>query len=178
MRALALLLSVLMFWSAGTCATTAAADEGRVMDATQRKELLEWAVHFSERPQPTSPIPAMIAFADEGFARRVCRDNGLPCESVIAAYDAARNEVVYRASLDLSSVWDRSFLVHELVHWIQDRGDSSSGRSAPKEALSDKADCEARRVAEREAYTVQNRYLRHYQSGRRAGAVLLMMFCR
>jgi hypothetical protein len=76
--------------------------------------------------------------------------------------------VLYRVELDITKVWERSFLVHELVHWLQHQAQPDT-QSEPS--------CMAYRAAEREAYTVQNRYLRHHQSGRRAGTMLNMLHC-
>lgn len=168
-------------------------DDGSMrMPDRMRQELVDWAIHFSDLPRPASPPPAVMALGSEAFARRVCVGDGTPCDNVLAAYDVARNEVIHRASLDLAKPWDRSFVVHELVHWLQvhkaatvpawgaaEREARAASDARPDgSARESRAECEARRAAEREAYAVQNRYLRHYHSGRRAGGVLMMMHCR
>jgi hypothetical protein len=141
---------------------------GIAMDTALRDELLAAAVHFGDRPRPKSDAPAVLALPSAEFAREVCRDENIPCANVMAAYDPRRVRVVYRAELDLGRVWERSFVVHELVHWIQHQAQADTDADVS---------CPAYRAAEREAYTVQNRYLRHHQSGRRAGTMLSMLHC-
>jgi hypothetical protein len=58
--------------------------------------------------------------------------------------------VLLNAGLDLDQPRGRSVLLHELVHFLQDR----TGRFAELPA------CERHRLRESEAYAVQNRYLR------------------
>ena len=141
---------------------------GVPMEAKLREQLVAAAVEFSDRPRPGSPLPALLALEPEAFAREVCQDPNLPCDNVFAAYDPTRVRVLYRKSLDLTKVWERSFVVHELVHWLQHQADPDT-RADPS--------CQTYRAAEREAYTAQNRYLRHHQSGRRAGTMLAMLHC-
>jgi hypothetical protein len=143
-------------------------EAGTPMPAALREELVSAAVEFSERPRPRTPIPATLALPAAAFAREVCRDANIPCDNVMAAYDPAHLRVLYRAELDLTKVWERSFVVHELVHWLQHQAQADT-QADP--------DCKTYRAAEREAYTVQNRYLRHHQSGRRAGTMLNMLHC-
>ncbi len=142
--------------------------DGVPLDAQMRAQLMSDAVEFSDRPRPATPIPTIVALPPDVFAQEVCRDDNIPCDSVLAAYDPKRLRVMYRASLDLSKVWERSFLVHELVHWLQ--------HQAKPESHAD-ASCPDFKAAEREAYAVQNRFLRHHQSGRRAGTMLNMLHC-
>lgn len=143
-------------------------ETGTPMPAALRDELVSAAIEFSERPRPRAPVPTTLALPAAAFAGEVCRDANIPCHNVMAAYDPLRSRVLYRAELDLTKVWDRSFLVHELVHWLQ--------HQAQLDTQAD-PDCMTYRAAEREAYTVQNRYLRHHQSGRRAGTMLNMLHC-
>ena len=149
-------------------AEAARADAGTPMAEALREELVLAAVEFSERPRPRTPIPETLALSAAAFSREVCRDPNIPCDNVMAAYDPVRVRVLYRAELDITKVWERSFVVHELVHWLQ--------HQAQPDTQAD-ADCKTYRAAEREAYTVQNRYLRHHQSGRRAGTMINMLHC-
>ncbi len=149
-------------------AADTAGGSGTPMEARLREQLVEAAVEFSERSRPASPLPTVLGLSPDTFAREVCRDQNIPCDNVLAAYDAREQRVLYRAELDLTKVWERSFLVHELVHWIQHQAQPDVGVEPT---------CQAYRAAEREAYTAQNRYLRHHHSGRRAGTMLNMLHC-
>jgi hypothetical protein len=137
------------------------------LPGADRHELIEWAVHFSDRKRPTPDAqPAFVALDDKAFTLAVCARASFECSAVKAAYDPVGVRVIYRATLDLKDTLDRSFIVHEVVHWLQHQ----SGQ-APDES------CEGQFKAEREAYAVQNRYLTHYQRGRRVGGALAAMAC-
>lgn len=134
-----------------------------------RKELIGWAAHFAERPNPPDgEQPEFVPLSDAQFEPAVCADSPFECRAVLAAYDAAGSRVLYRSRLNMDDALDRSFIVHELVHWLQHR---HANVQPPTET------CQVRRRAEVEAYAVQNRYLKHYQRGRFVGEALAAMVC-
>ncbi len=139
------------------------------MDDAQRTALIAATLQFADRARAKAwPDPPILALSEDAFAREVCRDD-IPCQNIAAAYDAKRRRVLYRARLDMALHWDRSFVVHEIVHWLQ--------HQARPEGVDDDESCRAYKMAEVEAYTVQNRYLHFHQSGRRAGGFLNMLMC-
>lgn len=133
--------------------------------------LLDWAVRLSgRRLADAGARPAVQALGDEALAEAVCGGaipSPVPCKLVAAAYDPATRRIVYRASLNLAQPRDQSFLVHELVHWLQ---------HAAGEPLGD-APCAAIFRAEREAYAAQNRFLEQHRVPMRMGQVLRFMSC-
>jgi hypothetical protein len=77
---------------------------------------------------------------------------------VPAFYDPARGLFIDE-KLDLANdTFNRSILLHELVHYLQ----ASSGRF---EAMP--SECEKRNAEEEEAYRIQNKYLAHSGTPRR-----------
>lgn len=69
---------------------------------------------------------------------------------LVAAYLIEQRRIVYRDDLDLQNDADNSFIVHEFVHALQDR--ATGGRQF--------VGCAGALAAERQAYAVQQRYLR------------------
>jgi len=139
------------------------------LDANEMQILLGWASHFSGRPlAPTAEIPVTSALSAEVLARTVCPEDLARCRRVVAAYDAEHRRIVHLDTLDIHDPVDRSFLVHELVHYLQhlQRGDAFLIAS-----------CSASLASEREAYRAQDRYLAHVGHRRRAGQVLLFTHC-
>jgi len=99
-------------------------------------------------PPEIHQVPQTVI--QELFCRRPC--------PVRAAYDATRG-VFIDENLDVgNNTFDRSILLHELVHHAQ----AVSGRF---DTLS--SDCMRRNWAEQEAYFIQNRYLMEMNSASR-----------
>jgi hypothetical protein len=69
---------------------------------------------------------------------------------LVAAYLIDQRRIVYRDDLDLQNDADNSFIVHEFVHALQDR--ATGARQF--------ASCAGALAAERQAYAVQQKYLR------------------
>jgi hypothetical protein len=142
-----------------------------VLGEQQLGKLLDWAARLSGRPLAENGArPALLALGDEALAEVVCGGaipSPVPCKLVAAAYDPASRRIVYRASLNLAQPLDQSFIVHELVHWLQ---------HAAGEPLGD-APCAAVFRAEREAYAAQNRFLEQHRVHLRMGQVLRFMSC-
>ena len=101
-------------------------------------------------------FPDVIALPKAEIQRRLC--DGRPCQ--IKAYYHPDTGVVVDESLDLrNDAFDRSILLHELVHHLQ----KTTGKF---EVVRDFC---TRRVSEEiEAYEIQNRYLSEVHASRRA----------
>jgi len=140
---------------------------GRI-DTELSADLIGWATRLSGRATaPKDEPPALVPLVDDELALTVCPDRPGSCRGLVAAYDTDRRRIVYRASLDMRDPTDQSFIVHELVHWLQhvDRGAALE------------ASCESMLDAERKAYEVQNRYLVRFKQWQRVGEVLRFTFC-
>lgn len=138
----------------------------RPPDPDLMQDLLQWAVKLTGLPAPPA-LPILTALPEADLARRVCPDEPHHCRTLIAVYDTDRAEVLYRDTLDLRDETDQSFLVHELVHYLQHRRDG--------DVLF--ADCPHVMQAESEAYAAQNRYLAHFKQWRRVGEMLRFTHC-
>ena len=110
---------------------------------------------LSGYPAPAT-FPDVTALPKVEIQRRLC--DGRPCH--IKAYYHPDTGVVVDDSLDLrNDPFDRSILLHELVHHMQ----KTTGKF---EVVRDVC---TRRVSEEiEAYEIQNRYLSQVNAGRRA----------
>jgi hypothetical protein len=113
------------------------------MDAATLAVLLGWAVHLSSysRPEhpPTVEFRPQAFFVDNACGGRRCRALGWYNDSGIVYLDERVR--------DKDSVFVRSLVVHELVHYLQDL----SGRFGP--------DCEDQVKRENEAYALQRSYV-------------------
>jgi len=110
---------------------------------------------LSGYPAPAA-FPDVVALPAIEIQRRLC--DGRPCH--IKAYYHPDSGVVIDDSLDLrNDPFDRSILLHELVHHMQ----KTTGK------FEDVRDFCVRRVSEEfEAYEIQNRYLSQVNAARRA----------
>lgn len=86
---------------------------------------------------------------------------------LMAAYLIGQHRIVYRDDLDLENDSDNSFIVHEFVHALQDR--RHNGRLFET--------CSGVIAAERQAYAVQQRYLRSRGQLLRVGERLRQVRC-
>lgn len=138
------------------------------IDAELAADLVGWASRLSGRAQPaTAVLPRLQPLSHDDLARTVCPERPGSCRSLVAAYDTVGRRIVYRASFDLRDPTDQSFIVHELVHWLQqlERGEAIE------------ASCQLVLAAEREAYAVQNQYLTRFGQSRRVGEMLRFTYC-
>lgn len=106
--------------------------------------LLSWASHLSGYPVPDNP-PAVRFETHEFFVENAC--GGVDC-NVVGWYDdkdVVYIDVRYR---ELDSDFANSLVVHELTHFLQHRSGNFDSLS-----------CEDSVAREREAYSVQNRYI-------------------
>jgi hypothetical protein len=101
------------------------------------------------------------------LAQRVCGEQARDCRGLVAVYDTSRREVAYTDTLDLRDPTDQSYLVHELVHYLQHRHYGERMH----------LHCEAVLAFEREAYAAQNRYLERFKQWRRVGEVMRYTRC-
>lgn len=114
--------------------------------------LLMWAVSLSSYPE-AAKLPELIAIPHAQLEATLC--NHEQCNAV-AYYDHHADIVYYDQNLDLeNSLIAKSFIVHELVHYLQDQ--SGKMKHFP-------LSCEAHISLEREAYQVQQRYLSEHQT--------------
>lgn len=147
-----------------------AGDDSRhaVIDAELLLDFRGWASRLSGRAEPKDAAPpALIPLSIDDLTRTVCSSHPRGCSGLVAAYDTLGRRIVYRASLDMRDPTDQSFIVHELVHWLQ--------HLAQGDRLD--ADCPAVLAAEREAYGVQNLYLARFKQWQRVGEVMRFTFC-
>jgi hypothetical protein len=152
-------------------ATTAAAPPIRSeaqIDAELRDDLIGWALRLSGRLiRPAGPPPSLAGLPPAELSRRVCGDDARQCHGLVAAYGTELRDILYRDTLDLRDPTDQSFIVHELVHWLQhaEQGDAVE------------AGCAAVLANETEAYRVQNEYLARFRQWQRVGEILRFTHC-
>lgn len=110
---------------------------------------------LSAYPDP-SVLPEVHALPQAEIQRRLCE--GRSCR--VKAYYHPDSGIIVDEALDLSGdVFDRSVLLHELVHHLQ----KTTGRYQEVASF-----CSRRISEEIEAYEIQNRYLSQLHSPRRA----------
>lgn len=138
------------------------------IDAELRDDLIGWALRLSGRLlRPAGPPPVLSALSPAELGRRVCGDDTRQCRGLVAAYGTEQRDILYRDTLDLRDPTDQSFIVHELVHWLQhaEQGDAVD------------AGCAAVLANETEAYRVQNDYLARFRQWQRVGEILRFSHC-
>lgn len=115
--------------------------------------MLRWASKTSQRPIPVGvKPPALVAMTPESLAAAVCPENPEECTTIAAAYSLKTGRILYRASFDLDDSLHRSFIVHEMVHFLQHLEQKEQATETCRQIVRN----------EREAYRVQARYLRRY----------------
>ena len=118
-------------------------------------------------PVPEQELPPIVFMSTVDMRREVCGDDQESCANMAAVFDSDRNRILLRNDLDLDNPGDNSFVVHELVHVLQyhQRGERIF------------AGCHETLQTEREAYRVQNRYLKREGQFLRFGEALMFMTC-
>lgn len=112
------------------------------------------AIHLLAGYAPPHAAPEIHRVAQAQIEEQFCH---APC-AIRAVYDPALG-VYLDEKLDvINNMFDRSILLHELVHHVQ----ATSGRFDMGSS-----DCMRRNAAEREAYALQNRYLMEMNDARR-----------
>lgn len=112
-------------------------------------------------------MPPIQGVTEEELSRLVCPGEPGGCRSVAALFDTEQYRILVRSSLNLQQTIDRSFLVHEFVHVLQFRQFGEERFSRCQDVLS----------SEREAYAVQNAYLRENGVEWQEGRTLRYMQC-
>lgn len=117
------------------------------------ERLLQWAAQLTNRQYPSSAkLPSVIAASPNQLKTAICPDSPKACAGVAAAYNVAEGSIVHRDTFDARRVLDRSFLVHELVHFLQHL----------EQGVELNLSCEVIRANETEAYLAQHAYLRRF----------------
>ncbi|MCM2277778.1 MAG: hypothetical protein NDJ89_06850 [Oligoflexia bacterium] len=130
--------------------------------------LLEMATSLSGYPAlKPDRIPTVIALPEKAIIEEVCPTDPQNCRGLAAFFHTETRRIVYRDTFDMENDTDNSFLVHELVHALQFEVRGS--------ALFET--CPAAREAEREAYEIQNRYLKRQGQFARFGEGLRFWVC-
>ena len=137
------------------------------VDPALLTDLLQWAGRLSALPDPPA-MPGIRALPVAELRRRVCPERPGDCRTLVAVYDTDERQVLYVDTLDLEDLADQSFIVHEMVHYLQHLRDGDRLF----------AGCVQVMAAETQAYEVQNKYLAHFKQWRRAGEMLRFMHCQ
>jgi hypothetical protein len=117
------------------------------MDANLIAQLLAFIVRVTSLPAVAeADLPQMIAMSKEAITQEMCPERPAQCDTLVALFEPAKYRVLYRNTLDLNKTFDRSFLLHELVHVLQFKAKGPSIFFT----------CKDRLLAEREAYITQD----------------------
>ncbi len=123
-------------------------------------DLLAIAIHWSGLPPiPAEQLPFLEPMSTEEITLTQCPYVLTACDGVVSLYDHENYVIIYRDTLDMDTVEDRSFIVHEMVHVLQHRAGL-----VPKPLT-----CIDVVRIEKQAYHVQNAYLRSEGSWLRVG---------
>jgi len=123
---------------------SSAIQEGKIeQDVTQ---LLNWAVHLSRYDKPDSS-PDVKFVTHDYLVLNACY--GKDCD-VLGWYNDQKTIYIDRRIAALDTLMERSVMVHEMVHFLQD----ISGQYQD--------DCAAQVMREREAYEIQRQYFYAY----------------
>lgn len=134
----------------------AAQDERSLSESDDTHRMLRSASEFSSRPIPANgKQPALISMSAESLASKVCPQNPGRCSSLFAAYSLETGNIMYRASFDLKNRFYRSFIVHEMVHFLQHLEQDEQMTKTCQQVMRN----------EREAYRVQAGYLKQHGNG-------------
>lgn len=117
-------------------------------------------------PMNTQLTPPIINLSKEELSKELCPNDPNNCYNLAAVYDTCKKRILIRSDLDMENDGDNSFLLHELVHAHQHaiKGDSIY------------ANCQNFYETEKEAYDVQNKYLKRQGQFMRAGDYWLNHF--
>ncbi|WP_297811469.1 hypothetical protein [uncultured Methylophaga sp.] len=114
--------------------------------------LVMWAASISPYPEPTS-MPGLKAITHRQLEVILCA--GKPCNAV-AYYDHHASIIYYDEAMDIENdIQAKGFIVHELVHYLQDEAGTMKDAPLP---------CDVYVALEQEAYQVQQQYLMQHQT--------------
>jgi hypothetical protein len=138
------------------------------VDANLIFQLLAFVVRVTSLPAVSEgDLPQMISMSKEAITQEMCPERPSECDTLVALFEPAKYRVLYRNTLDLNKTFDRSFLLHELVHVLQFKAKGPSIFFT----------CKDRLLAERQAYMTQDRYLAEKGLEMRVGGALRFMRC-
>lgn len=137
-------------------------------DSTLLAYLISAAANLSGYPAvPIEELPPIVGMSAADLRHEVCGHGQTSCTNMAAVFDSDGWRILLRDDLDLENPADNSFLVHELVHVLQHRQRGERIFAGCRETLR----------TEREAYSVQNRYLKREGRFLRFGEGLAFMTC-
>lgn len=114
--------------------------------------LLMWAVSLSAYPEPAL-MPTLTPVTHSSLVNTLC--DGRECNA-LAYYEDKSSTIFYDEKMNLdSSITARGFIVHELVHYLQDKAGKMADMPLP---------CQTQMMLEREAYLVQKEFLRQHHT--------------
>jgi len=119
-------------------------------DAKTLFALLRWAARLTGRELPAGiKPPALVELPVDQLKARVCPEQPIDCASLVAAYGIKDGVILHSDQINMSNPIDRSYLLHELVHFLQHRDEGEQVNRT----------CESILRWERHAYIAQSRYL-------------------
>jgi hypothetical protein len=130
--------------------------------------LLAFAVQLSGLPAiEPDDLPPVLQMTEDELATLVCPEEPNGCRTLAAVFDTEHYRILIQSSLSPEDPLDSSFLVHELVHVLQFKQFGDARFATCTDVLS----------SERQAYSVQNAYLREQGIFWREGRMLRYMQC-
>jgi hypothetical protein len=130
--------------------------------------LLAAALRLSGYPAiALEELPPILRLPPAELAAHTCPTRSEQCARIAAAFEPAEYVIYLRDNLDLEDPVDNSFLLHELVHVLQWKRDGDAVFEG----------CERALETEREAYRVQNAYLKGEGRLPRFGHALMFASC-
>jgi hypothetical protein len=113
--------------------------------------LMIWAVTLTSYEQPLK-LPAVEAVSHQQLLQTLCDDQFC---TAVAYYDTETRTIYFDERMELEQDQSaRGFIVHEMVHFLQD----INGELVP-----DEMSCEQRIEKEQQAYRVQQFFLREHR---------------
>jgi hypothetical protein len=138
------------------------------VDSNLVAQLLIAAVRLTGLPTLSdADLPPVLAMSKEAITQEMCPLRPAGCDTLVALFEPGKYRVIYRNTLDFSKPFDRSFVLHELVHVLQFKAKGASIF----------ASCKAYVGAEREAYLTQDRFLAENGVEIRVKGALRFMHC-
>jgi hypothetical protein len=114
-------------------------------------------------------LPRFIPMTQVALEKKMCPDVKTDCTKLVAVFDHDSYLVYYASDqIDVKSFEDRSYLLHEIVHVLQERYNGIGMFST----------CANLHIAEVEAYEAQNDYLKYIHSKRRMVGYTAAATCR